>query len=126
MLLRYHPLSIEFAIAQELMPSVHILLLLYPRLRFDQLMRLAWRGLIPITITMMLLTGFMVFLRVQHWWWYSLANVAVAIGAAAIGPMLPADSVNRRVRLAGSRFYPKRENTLAHLKGQFHSVDNAQ
>ena len=77
-----------------------------PRLRFDQLMRLAWRGLIPITIVMMLVTGFMVFLDVKQWWWYSIANGIVAVGAALIGPMLPADNVNRRIRLAGSRFHP--------------------
>ena len=75
-----------------------------PRLRFDQLMRLAWRGLIPVTITVMLLTGFMVFLGIQQWWWYGIANVVVAVGAAAIAPLLPSDEVNRRIRLAGSRF----------------------
>lgn len=77
-----------------------------PRLRFDQLMRLAWRGLIPITIVMMLVAGVMVFMDVKAWWWYTLANVVVAIGAAITGTKLPRDDVNRRVPLRGSRFSP--------------------
>lgn len=77
-----------------------------PRLRFDQLMRLAWRGLIPITIVMMLVAGVMVFMGIKGWWWYTLANVVVMIGAAITGPKLPRDDVNRRIPLRGSRFNP--------------------
>ncbi len=76
-----------------------------PRFRFDQLMRLAWRGLIPITLAVMLATGVLVYLK-QAGWAVLAVNVAVAIAAAVIGPMLPKGQPNRRIPLAGSRFNP--------------------
>lgn len=80
-----------------------------PRFRFDQLMKLAWRGLIPITIAVMLATGILIFVKVdpiKYWWVYTLTNIVIGVGAAGIAPHLPGPSVNRRIRLAGSRFYP--------------------
>ncbi|MEM9416674.1 MAG: complex I subunit 1 family protein, partial [Planctomycetota bacterium] len=90
-----------------------------PRLRFDQLMKLAWRGMIPLMIVMLLVTGVMTAIDVHFdgnngradvnvaWYWYTAANVLVAVGAALIGPMLPSGPpVNRRVPLAGSRYSP--------------------
>lgn len=80
-----------------------------PRLRFDQLMKLAWRGLIPITLVMLLVTGFVVFL-LPRWiqpWALLIGNVLVTVGAAFIAPRLPqGPPVNRRVKLRGSRFSP--------------------
>lgn len=77
-----------------------------PRFRFDQLMKMAWRGLIPICLVMLLVTGLCVWLRLPIWT-YTIANIVVAIAAALIGPRLPqGPAVNRKVRLAGSRFYP--------------------
>ncbi len=86
-----------------------------PRLRFDQLMKLAWRGLIPLMIAMMVLVGVMTWLAqtnpklawMTEWWAFAAANIAVTVTAAVIGPMLPSGPpVNRRVPLAGSRFSP--------------------
>ncbi|MEX0654024.1 MAG: complex I subunit 1 family protein [Phycisphaeraceae bacterium] len=85
-----------------------------PRLRFDQLMTLAWRALIPMTIVMLLITGVLVFADGQVegglpllGLWLFVANAIVALGVMFLGPMLPqGPSVNRRVRLEGSRFYP--------------------
>jgi NADH-quinone oxidoreductase subunit H len=78
-----------------------------PRFRFDQLMKLAWRGMIPLMLVMLVVVGFMTYLKVDGWWWYAIANVAVAVGGAIAGPMLPAGpAVNRKVPLAGSRFSP--------------------
>lgn len=78
-----------------------------PRLRFDQLMKLAWRGLIPLMIVMMVVIGIMTWQGLTQWWMFAIVNIAVAIAAALIGPMLPSGPpVNRRVPLAGSRFSP--------------------
>ncbi|WP_432797292.1 complex I subunit 1/NuoH family protein [Poriferisphaera sp. WC338] len=77
-----------------------------PRLRFDQLMRMAWRGLIPITIVMMLINGFMVYGGVKDWWWYTIMNVVVAVVAALVGVYLPKDDSNERLPLKGSRYSP--------------------
>jgi NADH-quinone oxidoreductase subunit H len=38
-----------------------------PRFRYDQLMKLGWNVLIPLAIANMLLTGFFVLLRENHW-----------------------------------------------------------
>lgn len=78
-----------------------------PRLRFDQLMRLAWRGLIPITLVVLLLNALLVFWGVRAWHAQLLLNVAVFVGAMLIAPLIPqGTSINRRVGLAGSRFSP--------------------
>ena len=85
-----------------------------PRLRFDQLMKLAWRGLIPLMIVMMVVVGFMTWLDLREWWMFALVNIAVAVAAAVIGPMLPSGPpVNRKVPLAGSRFSPLEETEAA-------------
>jgi NADH-quinone oxidoreductase subunit H len=83
-----------------------------PRLRFDQLMKLAWRGMIPLMIVMMVVVGVMTWLGLTQWWMFTLANVIVAVAAALISPLLPAGPpVNRRVQLAGSRFSPLEQST---------------
>lgn len=77
-----------------------------PRFRFDQLMRLAWRALIPISLILLLATGILVYFRLSPWW-YLAANLVALLGAAIVGPKVPqGPPVNRRVPLAGSRFSP--------------------
>ncbi|MFP4224844.1 MAG: complex I subunit 1/NuoH family protein [Phycisphaeraceae bacterium] len=79
-----------------------------PRFRFDQLMRLAWQGLIPICIILLLVTGVLVFFDLPSWT-FTLANLAVLFGAMFIAPLLPVGPpINRRIPLAGSRFSPPR------------------
>ncbi|MEE9403581.1 MAG: complex I subunit 1 family protein [Algisphaera sp.] len=78
-----------------------------PRFRFDQLMKLAWRGLIPIMLIMLLLSTLIIhFARDgSPRLWLLLANVVVFGGAMTIGPKLPSGPpVNRRVLLKGSRY----------------------
>lgn len=82
-----------------------------PRLRFDQLMKLAWRGMIPLMIVMMIVVGLMTHLELDQWWMFLLANIVVAVVAAIVGPILPSGpAVNRKVPLAGSRFSPLHES----------------
>jgi NADH-quinone oxidoreductase subunit H len=76
-----------------------------PRFRFDQLMRLAWRSMIPISLALLLMTGIFVFAGIEHWLW--LGNIAIFAATLAIAPFVPEGKpVNRRVGLAGSRFSP--------------------
>jgi len=77
-----------------------------PRFRFDQLMRIAWRGLIPISLILLLSTSVLVFYKQPHWTMLA-ANVAVALGTIIVGPLIPQGAPpNRRIPLAGSRFSP--------------------
>ena len=39
----------------------------FPRYRYDQIMRLGWKALIPVTLIWLLVEGFMVYLRVGPW-----------------------------------------------------------
>lgn len=77
-----------------------------PRFRFDQLMSLAWRALVPITIGIMLVTGVLVAFEAPGWMMPAADLIVLAV-AAAVAPLLPKGMpVNRRVSLAGSRFSP--------------------
>ncbi|MEM1109740.1 MAG: complex I subunit 1 family protein [Planctomycetota bacterium] len=79
-----------------------------PRLRFDQLMKLAWRGLIPLMLLMLLLSGLIVFIDppAQKVWLFG-ANVVLLVVGMFVGPRLPqGPPVNRKIPLAGSRYSP--------------------
>ncbi len=76
-----------------------------PRFRFDQLMRLAWRGLIPISLALLLTTGIFVYRGQAHLLF--LGNGIVLLLIILGAKFLPEDvNVNRRVPLEGSRFSP--------------------
>ncbi len=85
-----------------------------PRFRYDQLMRLAWGGLIPVTLVLLVLTGFIefgvvegTFTRATGNWLMLAGNGVVILGILIIGPRVPQGApVNRRVPLTGSRFSP--------------------
>ncbi len=87
-----------------------------PRFRFDQLMMLAWRGLIPISLAMMMMTAFVVYywggrgrdeLRVSGTMALVLlaANAGLLVLTVVAAAVLPAPpETNRRVRVSNSRF----------------------
>jgi len=80
-----------------------------PRFRFDQLMRLAWRSLIPMGVVLLLTTGLAVVSN-----WPPVMNLAsnlllFVVGAFWGDRIIPqGPPMNRRVPLAGSRFSPLR------------------
>jgi len=82
-----------------------------PRFRFDQLMRLAWEGMIPTGLLILLATSFVVFFGVQQWMWLASIGVIVLIWLAH--PHLPRQvEPNRRIPMIGSRFSPMQEETV--------------
>ena len=90
-----------------------------PRFRFDQLMNLAWRGLIPISLALLMTTAIVVRLSPARaagkvgddnyylsldtgtrWPWPTgLLGVSIVVGA-----MLPSTDTNRKIRVPNSRF----------------------
>lgn len=77
-----------------------------PRIRYDQVLKLAWGGLIPVAVGLVIATAGMVYMG-----WTSipemlLMNVAVLAVSMLVIPWMPKADVNKRVGLAGSRFSP--------------------
>ena len=78
-----------------------------PRFRFDQLMRLAWQGMIPTAFLLLLVTSFFVFMGWMPWMW--IGSLAVVFVVWFMQPLMPSPTPNRRIGLIGSRFSPLRE-----------------
>ena len=81
-----------------------------PRFRFDQLMKLAWEGMIPTALVMLLITATFTYMG---WTGAIWAGSLLCIAAMyVIGPMLPRQkSPNHRIGIVGSRFSPLVEGT---------------
>lgn len=88
-----------------------------PRFRFDQLLSLAWRGLVPLSLALLAGTACVVYLfgpehrahmRVGGRMAAVLLaiNVVIAAGALAVAAVMPARAPNRRLSVPGSRFAP--------------------
>ena len=93
-----------------------------PRFRFDQVMMLAWRALIPMSLVLLTMTAVVVFLsdgvsylqNARHYGvdgsmeiWLLVANLVTGAAIVAISTVLPiAPPTNRRVIVKGSRLNP--------------------
>jgi NADH-quinone oxidoreductase subunit H len=89
-----------------------------PRFRFDQLMQLAWRGMIPIALAIVLVNALVLYffgrhnatyrahVRLDGWMAVVLlaSNVLLLAVAMFASRLLPAADTNKRMRVAGSRF----------------------
>jgi NADH-quinone oxidoreductase subunit H len=79
-----------------------------PRFRYDQLMRLAWEGMIPTALLMLLVTAVFVFLGLdsQGLMWIGSLGVIILIWLGR--PLVARKTApNHRVGLRGSRFSPE-------------------
>lgn len=76
-----------------------------PRFRFDQLMKLAWEGLIPLSLLLLLMTSVFVYLGwTPYLWAGSLGCIAMIW---VVLPYMPGQaSSNHKIGLIGSRFSP--------------------
>ncbi|MBC8202850.1 MAG: NADH-quinone oxidoreductase subunit NuoH [Planctomycetes bacterium] len=73
-----------------------------PRFRFDQLMRLAWEGMIPTSLLLVLIVSVFVFYGWTSYLW--IGSIVAIIIMAIARPLLPTSASNKRVELLGSRF----------------------
>ena len=77
-----------------------------PRLRYDQVMSMAWQAVIPLSLIVVVMTSVMV-----HFGQTSLApmlaaNAALVLVVLMVLPLMPRTETNRRIPLYGSRFSP--------------------
>lgn len=77
-----------------------------PRLRYDQVMQMAWQGVIPLALTHIVVVGIMIYLGLNQLVPMLIANVAVAAAFFAAAPLFISATANRKVPLYGSRFSP--------------------
>ena len=77
-----------------------------PRLKFNQVMGMAWNGIIPLSIGIVVITAIMIYFGYTDWKWMLLMNIAVAAVFLALAPASMRSTENKRLRIAGSRFYP--------------------
>ncbi|MBC22926.1 MAG: NADH-quinone oxidoreductase subunit NuoH [Phycisphaerae bacterium] len=76
-----------------------------PRFRFDQLMKLAWEGMIPTALLVVLVTSVFVFLGWTPWMW--AGSIGCIILVYILQPLMPKqEDPNRRIPMIGSRFNP--------------------
>ncbi len=77
-----------------------------PRIRYDQVLKLAWQTLIPVSMVLVVATAVMVYMGKTKWWELAAMNVALSGLLMVIWPRLPQTNMNRRIPIAGSRFNP--------------------
>jgi NADH-quinone oxidoreductase subunit H len=77
-----------------------------PRLKYDQVMAVAWQGLIPISLVIVVMTAVMVHFGYSGVLPMLAANGVLTLVIFAVMPLMPRATSNRKVRLAGSRFSP--------------------
>jgi NADH-quinone oxidoreductase subunit H len=85
-----------------------------PRFRFDQLMGITWRGLLPIALALVMATALVVYFTDAQGYsspmtgttalWYLGMNVVLFAIAAGVSVLLPATDVNRKMPVRESRF----------------------
>jgi NADH-quinone oxidoreductase subunit H len=77
-----------------------------PRLKFNQVMGMAWNGIIPLSIGMVVLGAIMVHFGRTGPEWMLMMNLAVGAVFLVLAPASTRSTENKRLRIAGSRFYP--------------------
>lgn len=85
-----------------------------PRMRYDQVMMMAWQAVIPLALVVVVITSMMVYLGIGARFGLPLgetlpilgANAVIAASLVVLYPVLPRYNPNRKVPLYGSRFNP--------------------
>lgn len=77
-----------------------------PRLRYDQVMMMAWQGLIPLSLAVVVVVSVLSYFNQASFIPLLLANIGVALLAVACAPLIAKGTRNSRAALYGSRFSP--------------------
>lgn len=85
-----------------------------PRMRYDQVMFLGWQSMIPLSLSVVVMTAVMVFYGLTAWWQLLAANVVLGGALLLIQPLLPKQPLNQKLKLYGSRFNPMEGERVTH------------
>lgn len=77
-----------------------------PRLRFDQVMMMAWQFVIPVALVLVVGVSIMVYAGETGTFRLLAMNGVVMLLTVAAAPLIPKSTSNRRLPLYGSRFSP--------------------
>jgi len=77
-----------------------------PRLRYDQIMTMAWQLVIPTALALVVTVSVLVYLGYTQWYMMLLANVGIMALVLAASPLISRGPANRKIPLYGSRFSP--------------------
>jgi NADH-quinone oxidoreductase subunit H len=77
-----------------------------PRIRYDQVMMMAWQAVIPLSMVVLVMTSVMVYFGLRGPLPMLAANLVLAIACLLALPLLPRQVANRKIQLYGSRFSP--------------------
>jgi len=87
-----------------------------PRLRFDQVMMMAWQAIIPIALLAVVVTSVMVYLDLTETLPLLAANILMGGLLLGIYPLLPKYSPNRRVRCTDRDSAPSKAKRSARAR----------
>ncbi len=77
-----------------------------PRLRYDQVMMMAWQGLIPISLGLVIVVSVLSYFGLTSWPVLLLGNAGVCALAVLCAPLIGPGTRNRKIAIYGSRFSP--------------------
>lgn len=77
-----------------------------PRLKFNQVMGMAWNGAIPVSIAILVAASVMIAMGYSSPLWMLALNGVAALVFLALAPLSGKTTANHKLRIAGSRFYP--------------------
>jgi NADH-quinone oxidoreductase subunit H len=77
-----------------------------PRLRYDQIMTMAWQLVIPTALALVVTVSVLVYMGYTQWYMMLLANVGIMALVLAAAPLISRGPANRKIPLYGSRFSP--------------------
>jgi NADH-quinone oxidoreductase subunit H len=75
-----------------------------PRLRFDQIMMMAWQQVIPLALALVVTVSVMVYMGQTSLVAMLVANIGLIAVTVLIQPLIPKPTSNRKLALFGSRF----------------------
>lgn len=77
-----------------------------PRLRFDQIMMMAWQQVIPLSLALVVMNSVMIYFGMTGYLPMFVGNVGLMVLLIGVQPMIPKPTSNNKLALFGSRFSP--------------------